>query len=147
MNRRYFLLLGCAPLISSCTAFQLGWKIGGLCDTNEASTVQFNFGNNSISFTDVLKVSRLEAETQYLKVLKQGFEPRPGAIVADALNRTGEFIEFLHERSFSVTGVNSPFEVYKNQLCSFSCVKENTDCNWRDEFTFKLNKYLVSAKK
>ena len=146
MNRRRFLLVGCVSLLPGCAAFSIGWRKGRVCNAEAADTVKVQYGEYKVALIGLLRLSRLEAETEFLKANRQGFTPRSGAVISNALEISIAFTEFMKSNGFAVIQTDLPIEDYKKELCSYSCIEGPANCEWRDEFDAALNLLIAKAK-
>ena len=146
MNRRYFIALSILASLSlfGCTAFRIGWRTGGLC-SDDASDVDFDYVEDSVELLGVLRIGRVRAETSYIDARKRGFEPRPGAIISNAIDESWQFIRFIRSGGFKVTGVNEDIDLYKKELCRRSCLPPIDECTWSAENEEKLKALINYA--
>ncbi len=146
MNRRSFLLLAClSSILSGCAAFRIGWMQGGLC-SKDAANVDFDYGKNEVMLLGVLTYCRVRAETTYLDAIKDGFKPRPGAVVSGTLEECSHFVPFLQQAGFKIIDIDYDIETYKKELCKRSCMTVEEPCYWNQEFSQQLIDLIDSIR-
>jgi hypothetical protein len=144
MNRRMFIALVASLPAGGCTAFRIGWLQGGLC-SREAAKVKFDYVKNEVAFVGVLKISRIRAETEYLKSVKRGLAPRSGAVVKLALQEANEYVRFMKKAKFKMIGSLSEIQLYKTELTQGTCVKTADAFEWREGFQTELEQICKDA--